>query len=114
MFNQYTKQSDALERFRVKAHLRTYIKDPIIIDQQLLLEAVKKLKKLPYDFKDPADAVAIELVMDAYRLGFIKYENLTDSGRMLVDRSKNRRYRHAHSKSHHGQSTRNRYTLKTI
>jgi hypothetical protein len=114
MFNQYTKQSDALERFRVKAHLRTYVKDPVIIDEQLLLEAVKKLKKLPYTNKDPADTVAIELLMEAYRLGFMKYENLTDSGHMLVQSSKKRRYRCANSMVRHVQPPSNRYTLKTI
>jgi len=115
MFNPYTKQSDALERFRIKAHLRSYVKDPINIDEQLLMEAVTKLKKLPYGFKDPADTVAIELVLDAYRLGHFKYENLTDSGCRLVRHSKHRRHRHlTNERVTQGRTLRNRYTLKTI
>jgi hypothetical protein len=114
MFKAYTKQSNALERFRVKAHLRTYIKDPILVDEKLMMKAVQKLKKMPYDLKDPAGTVAIELVIDAYRLGFYKYENLTDSGHLLVQRSRNRRLRQTKSKSHQGRQPRNRYTLKTI
>jgi hypothetical protein len=115
MFNPYTKQSDALERFRIKAHLRSYVKDPIIIDEQLLMEAVAKLKKLPYGFKDPADTVAIELVLDAYHLGYFKYEDLTDSGCRLVRHNKHRRHRQlAIDRTSKGRSLRNRYTLKTI
>jgi hypothetical protein len=115
MFKPYAKQSDALEKFRIKAHLRSYVKDPIIIDEQLLLEAVTKLKKLPYGCKDPADTVAIELLLNAYRLGYFKYEDLTDSGCRLVRHSKHRRHRHlTNDRANQGRSLRNRYILKTI
>ncbi len=92
MFNPYKKQNDVLEKFRIKAHLRSYVKDPIVIDQTLLQNAVEKLKKLPYKHNDPTDAVVIELVRDAYRSGFFGYENLTDTGCKLVRLSKHRRH----------------------
>ncbi len=92
MFNPYKKQNDVLEKFRIKAHLRTYVKDPIVIDEILLLEAVEKLKKLPYEYKDPTDSIAIELVQNAYRSGFFDYENLTETGCKLVRLSKHRRH----------------------
>ena len=92
MFNPYKKQNDVLEKFRIKAHLRSYVKDPIIIDDDLLLSAVEKLKRLPYKDYDPTDAVAIELVMDAYRSGYFRYEDLTDTGCKLVRLSKHRRH----------------------
>jgi len=92
MFNPYKKQNDVLEKFRIKAHLRSYVKDPIIIDETLLQDAVEKLKKLPYESKDPTDAVAVELVRDAYRSGFFGYEDLTEIGCKLVRLSKHRRH----------------------
>ena len=92
MFNPYKKQNDVLEKFRIKAHLRSYVKDPVDIDETLLLDAVEKLKRLPYEHKDPTDSVAIELVQHAYRSGFFAYENLTDAGCKLVRRSKHRRH----------------------
>jgi len=70
MFNPYKKQNDVLEKFRIKAHLRSDVKDPVVIDKTLLQDAVERLKKLPYKHKDPTDAIAIELVRDAYRSGF--------------------------------------------
>ncbi len=92
MFNPYKKQNDVLERFRIKAHLRSYVKDPIIIDDDLLQSAVEKLKRLPYKDYDPTDIVAIELVLDAYRSGFFKYEDLTEIGCKLVRLGKHRRH----------------------
>ena len=92
MFNPYKKQNDVLERFRIKAHLRSYVKDPIVINETLLQEAVEKLKKLPYQYNDPTDSVAIELVLEAYRSGYFKYEDLTDEGCKLVRLSKHRRH----------------------
>lgn len=92
MFNPYKKQSDVLEKFRIKAHLRSYVKDPIVIDEALLQEAVAKLKRLPYEHNDPTDSVAVELVKDAYRSGFFGYEDLTDIGCKLVRLSKHRRH----------------------
>jgi len=92
MFNSYKRQTDALEKFRIKAHLRSYVKDPIIIDEVLLQEAIKKLKRLPYEYNDPTDSVAIELLQDAYRSGYLGYENLTDIGCRLIRLSKHRRH----------------------
>ncbi len=114
MFNPYTKQSDVLEKFRIKAHLRSYVKDPIIIDEKLLQEAVTKLKKLPYEYKDPTDSVAMELVLDAYRMGYFKYEDLTDTGCKLIRHGKYRRHHQlTNDRVYQGQILRNRYTLKT-
>jgi len=92
MFNPYTKQNDVLEKFRIKAHLRSYVKDPVDIDETLLQDAVEKLKRLPYEHSDPTDSVVIELVQYAYRSGFFVYENLTETGCKLVRRSKYRRH----------------------
>jgi len=115
MFNANKKQSDVLEKFRIKAHLRSYVKDPIVIDESLLTQAVQQLKKLPYDDKDPTESVAIELVLEAYRLGYFKYRNLTDTGYKLVRHSK---YRGHHQLSNNrvsnDQTPRNCYVLKAI
>ncbi len=92
MFTPYKKHNDVLEEFRIKAHLRSYVKDPIIIDADLLRDAVERLKRLPYKDNDPTDPVATELVMDAYRSGYFKYEDLTDMGCDLVRNSKHRRH----------------------
>lgn len=94
MFNPYKKQNDVLEKFRIKAHLRSYVKDPIIIEENLMRDAVEKLKRLPYEHKDPTDSVAIELVQKAYRAGFFRYEDLTDTGCKLIRLSKYRRHMH--------------------
>lgn len=92
MFNPNKKQNDILEKFRIKAHLRSYVKDPIVIDEKLLQDAVEKLKKLPYKHKDPTDSVAIELVLEAYKTGFFRYEDLTVTGCKLVRLGKHRRH----------------------
>ena len=92
LFRIEDKQNDILEKFRIKAHLRSYVKDPIIIDERLLQTAVEKLKKLPYKHNDPTDSVAKELVLDAYRSGFFRYEDLTKIGCKLVRISKHRRH----------------------
>jgi len=113
MFNSYKKQSDVLEKFRIHAHLRSYVKEPIIVDETLLQEAVTKLKKLPYEYKDPTDSVVIELVLDAYRLGHFKYKDLTDTGYKLVRRGKHRR-QPANDRTYKTQMLRSRYTLKAI
>ena len=97
MFNRNNTQNDVLEIFRIKAHLRSYVKDPIIVADNLLQAAVKKLKKLPYEQNDPTDSVAIELVLEAYRTGYFRYEDLTDTGRKLVKLSKQRHHRHSNS-----------------
>ncbi|MBT8118584.1 MAG: hypothetical protein KJN89_02610 [Gammaproteobacteria bacterium] len=92
MFNSNKKQNDVLEEFRIKAHLRSYVKDPIIINEILLQDAVEKLKKLPYQKSDPTDSVARELVVEAYRSGFFRYDDLTDDGCKLVRLNKYRRH----------------------
>jgi len=115
MFKPYNRQSDALEKFRIKAHLRSYVKDPITIDENLLQVAVIKLKKLPFDTKDPADSVAIELLQNGYRSGCFKYQDLTDNGRKLVEHSKyRRRHRFTNERTHHALILRNHFIFKTI
>jgi len=115
MYRQPKRQSDALEKFRIKAHLRSYMKDPITIDENLLQEAVTKLKKLPYDTNDPADAVAIELLQSGCRSGCFKYEDLTENGRKLVRHSKyRRRHRFTNERGNHALLLRNRFTLRSI
>jgi hypothetical protein len=110
MFNSYKKQNDVLEIFRIKAHLRSYVKDPIVIDETLLQEAVEKLKKLPYQKNDPTDSVARELVLEAYRSGYFKYDDLTDEGCKLVRLSKHRRHMQISSnRAPHTQLLRNRH-----
>ena len=115
MFNSNNRQSNALEKFRIKAHLRSYVKDPININQSLLAEAAQQLKKLPYIDKDPSEIVAVELVMEAYRLGHFNYNDLTDDGYNLVS---NIKYRGNLQISNHRifsqQAPRNSYILKAI
>lgn len=117
MFNLFKEQNDVLEKFRIKAHLRSYVKDPIVVDNKLLREAITQLKKLPYEAKDPSDSIARELVLKAYRLGYFKYNDLTDDGCKLVRRKKYRRHQQqqtAHKKVHSDQLTRNSYSLTII
>lgn len=92
MFKPHKLQSNALEIFRIKAHLRSYVKDPDITDEHLLQSAVAKLKKIPYDHKDPTDIVAKELVLYAYQQGYFKYEDLTHPGYIMVQHEKFRRH----------------------
>ena len=113
MFNPYNNQSDTLEKFRIKAHLRSYVKDPIVINNDLLLEAVTKLKKLPYDATDPTDPVAIELVLDAYRLGYFNYRDLTDVGCDIVRHGKYRRHLTS-DRTNQSPIMRSRLVLKAI
>lgn len=94
MFNTYKKESDVLEKFRIKAHLRSYVKDPVIVDNRLLQEGVDKLKKLPYENRDPAANIAVELLLDGYRRGHFQYEDLTTEGCSLV---RHRKYRRHHA-----------------
>ncbi len=114
MFKSYKLQSNALEIFRIKAHLRSYVKEPDNMDNNLLHNAVEKLKKLPYDQKDPTDLIAKQLVLDAYHLGYIKYEDLTHPGCLMVKHEKYRRYPHTNNKAHQLYLMRNCYTLKSI
>ncbi|MBE9559948.1 MAG: hypothetical protein IMF15_04125 [Proteobacteria bacterium] len=92
MFNPYRKQSDALEKFRITAHLRSYLKDPIILNDALLQDAVDELKKIPYDSKDPTDVIAIDFLLASYRAGYVRHEDLTEDGYKLVRAGKHRRH----------------------
>jgi hypothetical protein len=113
MINPYKKESNVLEKFRITAHLRSYVKDPIVVNESLMDEAVEKLKKLPYEDKDPTDPVAIELVIDSYRLGYFKYDDLTEDGIELVRYGKYRRHNHQPAiRPQHSPVLRNSLTLK--
>jgi len=114
MFKSYKLQSNALEIFRIKAHLRSYVKEPDNIDNSLLQNAVDKLKKLPYEHKDPTDLIAKQLVLDAYHLGYFKYEDLTQPGCHMVKHEKYRRHPHTNKGTHQLYLLRNRYNLKSI
>ena len=115
MINSYKKKSDTLEKFRIKAHLRSYVKDPIIINKTLLEEAISKLKKLPYDCKDPTDSVAQELLLEAFRLGHLRYEHLTDTGCQLARQGKYRGHQQLKiQRTFQGQTPRNCYPLRAV
>ena len=114
MFKSYKLQSNALEIFRIKAHLRSYVKEPENIDNNLLQSAVDKLKKLPYEHKDPTDLIAKQLVLDAYHLGYFKYEDLTQPGCLMVKHEKYRRHPHTNNRKHQLYLLRYRYNLKSI
>ena len=89
--SQYKKQNNVLEEFRLKAHMRSFVRDPFEIDKHLLEDAVAKLKKLPFQHKDPTSTVAIDLLVESYRRGYYKYEDLTIEGCKLVKLCKYRR-----------------------
>ena len=112
MLKPYELQNNALEKFRIKAHLRSYVKDPDSIDENLLQNAVTELKKLPYEHKDPTDSIAKKLVLDGYHLGFFKYGDLTQPGCLLVKHKKYRRHPLVSNRTHQIFLLRNRYTLK--
>jgi len=100
MFNPNKKQNNVLEEFRIKAHMRSYIKDPIVIDTVLMRDAVEKLKKLPFETKDPTDKVAVELLMEAYRRGYFKKDDLTRDGYKVIKLCKHRRHHQFSSHSY--------------
>ena len=115
MYNSFKRQNNILEKFRIKAHLRSYLKDPIIIDKTLMDEAISKLKKLPYESKDPADSIATELTLEAYRLGYFRYNNLTDAGREITRKSKYRGHQKlTMQRAFNSQNSRNCYLLKAM
>mgnify|MGYP001815479882 FL=1 len=115
MFSPNRKQNDVLEKFRIKAHLRSYIKDPIVLDEELLSEAVQKLKKLPYIDKDPSDNVAREFVLNAYRLGHFKQKDLTEDGYELISHSKYRGHQQlANKRIFSPHMVRNSYLLRAV
>jgi hypothetical protein len=115
MFNSYKKQSDVLEKFRIHAHLRSYVKEPIIVDEKLLQEAVTKLKKLPFEYKDPTDSIAVELVLDSYRLGYFKLDDLTNVGCDLVRQGKYRGHLQlSNNRVYQNRISRNRHNLNTV
>jgi hypothetical protein len=115
MYNSFKRQNNILEKFRIKAHLRSYLIDPIIIDKKLMDEAISKLKKLPYESKDPADSIATELIIEAYRLGYFRYDDLTDAGREITRKSKYRGHQKlTMQRTFSGQNMRNCYLLKAM
>jgi hypothetical protein len=115
MFNSYKKQSDVLEKFRIHAHLRSYVKEPIIVDEKLLQEAVTKLKKLPFEYRDPTDSIAVELVLDSYRLGYFKLDDLTNVGCDLVRQGKYRGHLQlSNNRVYQNRISRNRHNLNTV
>ncbi len=115
MFNSYKKQSDVLEKFRIHAHLRSYVKEPIIVDEKLLQEAVTKLQKLPFEYKDPTDSIAVELVLDSYRLGYFKLDDLTNVGCDLVRQGKYRGHLQlSNNRVYQNRISRNRHNLNTV
>ena len=93
MFNPYKNEDRKLEAFRIKAHLRSYVIDPSTINQDLLDIAILKLKKLPHEQRDPSAAIAVELVLNAYKLGYFRIEDLTEAGSQLVRFGKFKRVR---------------------
>jgi hypothetical protein len=112
MFKPYKLQTNALEIFRIKAHLRSYVKDPDSIDKNLLQNAAIELTKLPYKHKDPTDSIAKKMVLDAYHMGFLKYEDLTHPGCLMVKHEKYRRHPLISNRTHQIYMLKNRYTLK--
>ena len=90
-------------------------RDKNIIDKTLLQEAISKLKKLPYECNDPTDSVAKELVLEAYRLGHFRYEDLTDTGCQLARQEKYRGHQQLKTQRiFHGQTSRNCYLLRAV
>ncbi|MBL4712420.1 MAG: hypothetical protein JKX75_08000 [Gammaproteobacteria bacterium] len=93
MYSPFQKQSnDVLEKFRINAHLRRYVKEPTVVNRYLLQGAVLQLKKLPHEKKDPAESIAKQLVITAFCLGYYKYADLTDQGYQLVRQDRYRGY----------------------
>jgi len=114
MYNPYKKQSDILEKFRIKAHLRSYVKEPIKIDEALYQRAADELKKLPYDKTDPTDIVARRLVINAYNLGLYDYTDLTAIGCNLTIHEKYRGKQIVNKRVRHSSMMKNRFQLKAI
>ncbi|PCI06593.1 MAG: hypothetical protein COB77_06635 [Gammaproteobacteria bacterium] len=109
MHNPFQKPSDVLEKFRITAHLRCYVKDPIIIKDHLLQGAIVKLKKLPYDKKDPAQLIAKELAITAFCLGYYSYADLTEQGCQLVRQNRYRGYQFKNKMVYHHPMIKLRY-----
>ena len=81
----------------------------------LLAEAVLQLKKLPYNNSDPSEIVAIDLVLEAYRLGHFKYRDLTERGYQLVSNYKYRGHQQvSNNRIFSEQALQNSYILKAI
>ena len=114
MYNPYKKQAEVLERFRIKAHLRSYVKEPIIIDEELLSVAVTELKKLPYEDRDPTDTVAKKLVLNALSQGYYKCVDLTELGCQLVRDEKYRGHQRINKNASDSYMLRAHLQLKAI
>jgi len=96
MFKPNNNNSDILERFRIKAHMRRYVKDPFEIDEQLMIEGVAQLKGMDFSHSDPSELVAADMTLKSYFNGLYKLDELTDEGSVLV---KQERFRRKHGDS---------------
>lgn len=101
MLNSHIKQGYTLELFRLKAHLRSYVKDSIQLNEQLLARGAERLRAMPFKTNDPAADLVIDLVHKAYNCKQIKANDLTDAGKQLVGYKKHKK-RTLKSKKHHG------------
>ena len=91
MFNPNNKQSDILERFRIKAHMRRYVRDPFTIEEQLMADAATRLKGMEFRHSDPSELIAAEITLQSYNSGFYRLEELTEEGEILVKQERFRR-----------------------
>ncbi len=95
-----SNNNDVLEEFRIKAHLRSYVKDPIMVNENLLQAAIVKLKKLPYDEADPSGAIAKKLVRNAIKSGYYNKADLTELGCTLLKPKKSNKRKHKKARRH--------------
>ena len=91
MFKPNNNNSDILERFRIKAHMRRYVKDPFEIDEQLMVEGVSQLRGMDFTHSDPSELVAADMTLKSYFMGIYKLYELTDEGTVLVKQERFRR-----------------------
>ena len=96
MFKPNNNNSDILERFRIKAHMRRYVKDPFEIDEQLMTEGVSQLRGMDFTHSDPSELVAADMTLKSYFSGLYRMDDLTDEGSVLV---KQERFRRKHSET---------------
>lgn len=91
MFTPNNRQSDILERFRIKAHMRRYVQDPFEVDENLMLEGIDAIKGLEIGDRDPAHLVAARITLKAFETGYYRREHLTEEGNQLVSEERFRR-----------------------
>ena len=107
MFKPNKNNSDILERFRIKAHMRRYVKDPFEIDEQLMVEGVAQLKGMEFSHSDPSELVAADMTLKSYFKGVYKLDDLTDEGSVLIKQERFRR-KHGETGAFHLRVLRNR------